>query len=63
MAIADTYDALTSDRPYRKALSALETRKLMLTSSGNVFDPQLLELFFDLIGRKNSAMEETRDGK
>jgi HD-GYP domain-containing protein (c-di-GMP phosphodiesterase class II) len=45
--VADTYDAMASDRPYRKALShevaAAELRKC----EGKQFDPQVIEAFLD----------------
>ena len=45
MAIADVYDALVSDRPYKKALSHEEAVKIIIASSGTQFDPKLVELF------------------
>ena len=45
--VADTYDAMVSDRPYRKALSheaaAVELRK----HEGKQFDPRVIEAFLD----------------
>jgi HD-GYP domain-containing protein (c-di-GMP phosphodiesterase class II) len=43
--LADVYDALTSDRPYRPALSASTARDLMRGMRGTHFDPTLFELF------------------
>lgn len=45
-AIADVYDALTSDRPYRKAYSSAQAREIMTDGRGRHFDPELLDLFF-----------------
>lgn len=47
-AIADTLDAMTSDRPYRKALSFTEAREEILRCSGKQFDPAMVELFLDI---------------
>jgi putative two-component system response regulator len=46
-AIADVFDALTSDRVYRPAFQPDEARSLMLEGRGTQFDTVLLDLFFD----------------
>ena len=45
MAIADVYDALVSNRPYKKALSHQEARRIMLEGRGRHFDPVLVDVF------------------
>jgi HD-GYP domain-containing protein (c-di-GMP phosphodiesterase class II) len=45
VAVADVYDALTSDRSYRKALSPFEARKEIVGNSGSHFDPEVVEAF------------------
>jgi len=45
MAIADVYDALTSERPYKKAFSHEEAVRIITEGSGTQFDPSLVELF------------------
>jgi putative nucleotidyltransferase with HDIG domain len=45
IALADVYDALTSDRPYRKAISPLQAKSEILTNSGTCFDPQVVRVF------------------
>ena len=45
-AIADVFDALTSDRVYRKAFQPDEARQVMLAGRGTQFDAELLDLFF-----------------
>ncbi|WIW70420.1 HD-GYP domain-containing protein [Anaerosinus gibii] len=47
VAIADVYDALTSDRPYKSSVPPYEAYKIMVKESGNHFDPDILELFFE----------------
>ncbi len=47
--IADTYDALTSDRPYRAAYSSEQAIKL-LREEHQHFDPFLLDEFLGLLG-------------
>lgn len=45
MAIADVFDALTSERSYRPAYTPRQALAIMLADSGGAFDPQLFELF------------------
>src|ERR1700722_14614746 len=47
-AIADTLDAMTSDRPYRKGTSFLEAREEIARCAGTQFDPQIVEVFLSL---------------
>ncbi len=44
-AIADVFDALTSERPYKKPLSYDETMGILSQGAGSHFDPELLEVF------------------
>jgi HD-GYP domain-containing protein (c-di-GMP phosphodiesterase class II) len=46
--IADVFDALTSDRPYRKALTQVESRKIMTGIAGTMLDPELTEIFLSM---------------
>ncbi|MDQ3067764.1 MAG: response regulator [Actinomycetota bacterium] len=46
-AIADVFDALTSDRVYRPSYTPDEAHGMMLENRGTQFDPELLDLFFD----------------
>ena len=43
--IADAFDAMTSNRPYRKALSSEEARNEVLSNSGTQFDPKAVQSF------------------
>ncbi len=45
MAIADVYDALTSERCYKKAIPPKEAVKIIEEESGTHFDPKLVEIF------------------
>ncbi len=47
-AIADTLDAITSDRPYRKARSFDVARQEILRCSGSQFDPTVVEVFLKI---------------
>jgi putative nucleotidyltransferase with HDIG domain len=43
--VADVYDSLTSDRPYRKAMSPLEVREMIVRGAGTEFDPDVVDAF------------------
>jgi HD-GYP domain-containing protein (c-di-GMP phosphodiesterase class II) len=48
LSIADAYDAMLADRPYRAALDAVEARRELEQGAGTQFDPQLVEVFLGL---------------
>ncbi|MCL2033724.1 MAG: response regulator [Oscillospiraceae bacterium] len=48
MAIVDVYDALTSNRPYKSALSHKEAVKIIIESKGSHFDPKITGVFYDI---------------
>jgi putative nucleotidyltransferase with HDIG domain len=45
IAVADVYDSLTSDRPYRKAMAPYEARETIQQGSGTEFDPKVVDAF------------------
>lgn len=45
IAIADVYDALTSDRPYKKAFLPSEAMEYIMGNCGEMFDPELVNIF------------------
>jgi putative nucleotidyltransferase with HDIG domain len=47
-AIADTLDAMTSDRPYRKALSFAQAREEIIRCSKEQFDPEMVKVFLEI---------------
>jgi methanogenic corrinoid protein MtbC1 len=51
VAIADVFDALTSDRVYRKAFPVEKAVNIMLEERGRHFDPVLLDAFMEVLGR------------
>jgi putative nucleotidyltransferase with HDIG domain len=46
--VIDVWDALTSDRPYRKAMPHDEVRQIVRADSGKHFDPSVVKAFLDL---------------
>jgi HD-GYP domain-containing protein (c-di-GMP phosphodiesterase class II) len=49
LAIADSFDAMTSDRPYRKALPLDIAIIELHENAGSQFDPAIIEVFSQLI--------------
>lgn len=49
LAITDAYDAMISDRPYRKAMSSLAALEELCRNAGTQFDPNLVEKFVAII--------------
>ncbi|MEW5978464.1 MAG: HD domain-containing phosphohydrolase [Acidobacteriota bacterium] len=47
-AVVDTFDAMTSDRPYRQAMSYETARAEIIRCSGSQFDPELVECFLTI---------------
>jgi HD-GYP domain-containing protein (c-di-GMP phosphodiesterase class II) len=45
ISVADVYDALVSDRPYRKGISPFEARDVIAKASGTDFDPRVVKAF------------------
>jgi len=48
-AVVDVWDALTSDRPYRKAWSTQKARAFMSEQRGKHFDPNILDIFLETL--------------
>jgi len=53
MAIADVYDALVSDRPYKRAFSHEEAVKIISDDRGTHFDPDLVDIFLEVSDKFN----------
>lgn len=60
-AIADVYDALTSNRPYRKAISREEALQHIQARAGQDFDPGLIELFLQEEERLFNQTNDSED--
>jgi methanogenic corrinoid protein MtbC1 len=61
VAIADVFDALTSDRVYRKAFPVEKAVEIMLEERGSHFDPVLLDAFMEVLGRSGSDARRRED--
>ena len=49
IAISDSYDSMTSDRPYRKPLTNGDAKNELVKNAGKQFDPTLVSLFLDVL--------------
>jgi HD-GYP domain-containing protein (c-di-GMP phosphodiesterase class II) len=49
IALADVYDAITDDRPYRKGMRLEEARSFIEKSAGSLFDPGLTRIFLEVV--------------
>ncbi len=64
IAIADTFDACISERPYRSGMEFDQAIKIIRNGAGTQFDPQLVELFMEIMTenlswpQKNPGIEE-----
>lgn len=61
IAIAETMDALTSDRPYREAISLNEAIKIVVDASGYDFDPEAVQGLLCWIEDRGKALNKTPD--
>jgi len=48
MALVDVYDALVSERPYKKAFSPKEAVSIIMDCAGTQFDPLIVEIFYKI---------------
>ncbi len=61
MAIADVYDALTTKRAYKRALSHEETMEIMREGRGSHFDPIVFDTFINIEQQFDTIAEMNRD--
>jgi HD-GYP domain-containing protein (c-di-GMP phosphodiesterase class II) len=54
LAVVDTFDAILSDRPYRKGSSLERAVSELLKNRGTQFDPQVVDVFLEVL-RQNKA--------
>lgn len=62
LTIADAYDAMTSDRPYRKAMGHDEAVLEIKRCAGVQFDAELVEKFVAVVGKKDQAELASEQG-
>jgi len=60
VAVADTYDALTSDRPYRHACSQAEARRVLIEEAGSRLDSRAVSALFDALDAQTASEAKRR---
>ena len=58
VAVIDSYDAMTSDRPYRKALPIKLAVEELKKGAGKQFDPQIVDIFIDILKEEKLVENE-----
>jgi len=58
ISLADAYDCLSSDRPYRKGITPFEARDIILKGSGTTFDPTVVDGFLEAFRRGEMEVPE-----
>jgi putative nucleotidyltransferase with HDIG domain len=64
LAVVDCYDALTSDRPYRRRMSDREALEIVTSRRGTMYDPLIVDAFlvaFPTLVRRLQAVEEVAE--
>jgi|LSQX01.3.fsa_nt_gb HD-GYP domain-containing protein (c-di-GMP phosphodiesterase class II) len=61
LAVADSYDAMTSDRVYRKALSREHAIKELVENAGTQFDPVIVNVFVNILQREKALDKKNED--
>jgi HD-GYP domain-containing protein (c-di-GMP phosphodiesterase class II) len=49
MAVADAFDAMTSDRPYRNGMQVEQALAIIAAEAGHQFDPAIVETFLRIM--------------
>ncbi|MBL0387334.1 HD domain-containing protein [Tumebacillus sp. ITR2] len=58
MAVADAFDAMTSDRPYRKGMPVEKALAILADGKGTQWDPEFAQMFIDLQQQRESQEDE-----
>jgi HD-GYP domain-containing protein (c-di-GMP phosphodiesterase class II) len=61
LAVADCYDAMTSDRPYRKALSPRIAVEELVKHSGTQFDPAIVNAFIEVLKKDYGYISDNNE--
>jgi HD-GYP domain-containing protein (c-di-GMP phosphodiesterase class II) len=60
VSVADSYDVMTSDRPYARARSIREAKDELLACKGTHFDPKIVDAFVRILERQHSPVPAER---
>jgi len=56
LSVADTFDAMMSERPYRSALSLCDVKAELVSNAGSQFDPHVVDAFVNLLAEDESRI-------
>ncbi len=56
-AVADAFDALTSNRPYRRALDPENATEMIKQGSGSRYDPDIVQAFLEVMAQEGKGEE------
>ncbi|MDP2276644.1 MAG: hypothetical protein Q8K51_00310, partial [Nitrospirota bacterium] len=56
LSVIDTFDAMMTDRPYRKAVSLSKAKEELKQSAGSQFDPQIANAFLNMLDAKEETL-------
>jgi putative two-component system response regulator len=59
--VADHYDALISDRPYRAGLPREKVIGFIKEDSGNKYDPKVVEAFLEVMAQEDTELQSQPD--
>ncbi len=62
-AVADCYDALVSDRPYRPSVGREQAIKYIREGAGTQFDPKVVEVFLTVMAKDAEGDEDSGSGR
>jgi len=60
LSVVDAYEAMVSDRPYRKALSFKKIKQELLEGAGTQFDPGIVKIFLKILDKKKYKTKKTQ---
>ncbi len=63
LAVADAYDAMTNDRPYRKAMGNEEAIAELERCSGSHFDPEIVKAFLGILEENSAEIKRIKEDK
>jgi HD-GYP domain-containing protein (c-di-GMP phosphodiesterase class II) len=61
IAVVDAFDAMTSDRPYRRAVGLERAKQALREEAGHQFDPRVVETFLRLLEERGWESEPAAD--
>ncbi len=56
LSVVDAYDAMTQDRPYRKAMAEEDAKEELIANSGSQFDPDVVRVFLLILNEKQKRV-------